>query len=110
MSLQSNFSNPTQHLVTDMKRLTSLSACQTEQAVCVAGVELVPASFAPSSLPAEGPARPHQLHSTGNSKTKTKAYYSCPLSNVLDGSGNTGGWMDHAGKSASGGKTWCDFE
>lgn len=54
--------------MTHIKHLTSLSPCQGEQPVCAATAELVPAFLAQSSLPAEGPAQPRELHSTENIK------------------------------------------
>lgn len=55
--------------MTHSKSLTSLSPCQSEQKPgCAATAEPVPASLAPPSPPAEGPARPRELHSTENIK------------------------------------------
>lgn len=48
-------------LLAHTKHLTSLSPCQSEQSGCAATAELDLTSLAPSSLPAEGPARHHQL-------------------------------------------------
>lgn len=52
--------------MTHIEHLTPLSPCQSEQPGCAATAELVPASLAPSFLPAEGPAQP--LRSTDNNK------------------------------------------
>ena len=68
-----------------MKRLTSLSPGQSEQPGSEANAELAAASLAPPSPPAEAPAQPGQLHSTGNIKQTSLAnFFSWKLSNILD--------------------------